>query len=41
MSRFPRPMLGADAQEIAVKLLPFLVIGAVYAYSGRRRSVLI
>ena len=31
----------ADAQEIAVRLLPFLLIGAIYAYSGRRRSVLI
>ena len=41
VSKFPRPMLGADAQEIAITLLPFLLIGAIYAYSGRRKSVLI
>jgi hypothetical protein len=40
-SRFDRSMLGADAPEIAVTLLPFAVVGLLYAYSGRRRSVLI
>lgn len=41
VSKFPRPMLGADAQGIAVALLPFLVVGLAYAYSGRRWSTLI
>lgn len=32
-----RPMLAEDALSLAVKLLPFLVIGTAYAYAGRRR----
>jgi hypothetical protein len=41
VSRFGRPMLGADPQAVAVSLLPFFVVGALYAYSGRRhRSIL-
>jgi len=40
-SQFDRAMLGADPQGIAVTLLPFGVFGILYAYSGRRHSVLI
>jgi hypothetical protein len=40
-SRFARPMLGADAKAVAVYMLPFLVVGVLYAYSGKRyRSIL-
>jgi len=32
-----RSMLAEDALSLAVRLLPFLVIGIAYAYAGRRR----
>jgi len=32
-----RSMLAEDAVSLAVKLLPFLVLGIAYAYAGRRR----
>jgi hypothetical protein len=38
---FTRPMIGSTPQDIAVALLPFLVLGLAYAYSGRRWSTLI
>lgn len=41
VSGFTRPMLGPDPRGIAVALLPFLAVGAAYAYSGRRWSTLI
>jgi hypothetical protein len=34
-------MMGADAQAVAVHLLPFFLVGVLYAYSGKRyRSIL-
>jgi hypothetical protein len=40
-SHFDRAMLGADDQAVAIYLLPFLVVGVLYAYSGKRyRSIL-
>jgi hypothetical protein len=41
MSNFGRPMLGADAQGIAIMLLPFFIVGILYGYAGRRPSMLI
>jgi hypothetical protein len=41
VSHCPRPMLGADAQAVAVYLIPFLAVGLVYAYSGKRYSGII
>ncbi len=41
VSGFTRPMMGSDPRGIAAALLPFLVVGAAYAYSGRRWSTLI
>lgn len=41
VSRFDRSTMGADAQAVAVYLLPFLAVGVLYAYSGKRyRSIL-
>jgi hypothetical protein len=33
-----RPMLGAGPGDVAVVLLPFLLVGIVYAYAGRTRE---
>jgi hypothetical protein len=41
MSKLSRPMLGSDAQGVALALLPFLVVGLAYAYAGRRWSSLL
>ncbi len=41
MSKFSRPMLGPDAQGVALALLPLLVVGLAYAYAGRRWSSLL
>jgi hypothetical protein len=41
VSEFSRPMLGPDAQGVALALLPFLVVGLAYAYADRRWSSLL
>ncbi|MCK4681025.1 hypothetical protein KAT82_07840 [bacterium] len=41
VSEFSRPMLGSDAQGVALALLPFLVVGLAYAYAQRRWSSLL
>ena len=41
MSKFDRSMIAPDPQGLALRLLPFGLVGLLYAYSGRRRSVLI
>ncbi len=41
VSEFSRPMLGPDAQGVALALLPFLVVGLAYAYANRRWSSLL
>ena len=41
MSEFSRPMLGPDAQGVALALLPFLAVGLGYAYADRRWSSLL
>jgi hypothetical protein len=35
-----RPMLAQDASGVAVALLPFLIVGAAYAFAGRTRALL-
>jgi len=39
LADFARPMLGADAGAVAARLLPFLIVGLVYARAGRIRRV--
>jgi len=41
VSEFSRPMLGSNAQGVALALLPFLVVGLAYAYAQRRWSSLL
>jgi hypothetical protein len=41
VSRVSRPMIAPDPQGVAIYLLPFLAVGLIYAYSGRRYSTII
>jgi len=40
LERFTRPMLAGSPGELAIVLLPFFVVGALYAYAGRRPSMI-
>jgi nitrate/nitrite transporter NarK len=39
VGRFSRPELAGGTGELALVLLPFLVVGLLYAYAGRRSSL--